>query len=126
MTELDFSKGGGLLPAIAQDFQTGEILMLAYINKEAWEETLKTGRATYYSRSRRKLWRKGESSGNFQEIHNILVDCDEDTVIYQVRQIGDAACHTGHRSCFFRKISNGTLEETAPPLTDPAELYKNH
>ncbi len=124
MIELDFSKSGGLIPAIAQDFETGEVLMLAYINKEAWEETLRTGHAAYFSRSRNQLWRKGESSGNFQEICEILVDCDQDTVIYKVRQIGGAACHTGHRSCFFRKIENNTLVETAPVLVDPGQLYR--
>ena len=98
--KLDFEKSGGLIPAIAQDYATGEVLMLAYINEEAWNETLSSGRAVYYSRSRNKLWRKGEESGNGQLVKEIRVDCDLDTVIFMVEQIGGAAGHTGHRSCF--------------------------
>ena len=93
MIQLDFAKGGGLLPAIAQDWKTGDVLMLAYINEEAWNETLKTGNATYWTRSRQKLWRKGEESGNVQKVKEIYVDCDADTVIFKVEQIGGAACH---------------------------------
>ncbi|MBR2363840.1 MAG: phosphoribosyl-AMP cyclohydrolase [Lentisphaeria bacterium] len=95
MLKLDFEKCGGLIPAIAQDYKTNEVLMVAYINEESWNETLKTGRATYWSRSRQKLWKKGEESGNVQEVKEILVDCDEDTVIFKVNQIGGAACHEG-------------------------------
>lgn len=123
MFELDFSKGDGLLPAIAQDWQTNEVLMLAYITKESWEETLKSGYATYFSRSRRKLWKKGESSGNLQKVMEILVDCDNDTVIFKVDQLGGAACHTGHRSCFYRKVEGDTLTETAGTIFDPAAVY---
>lgn len=125
MVELDFSKGDGLIPAIAQDYETGEVLMLAYINQEAWEETLRTNHATYYSRSRSKLWRKGESSGNVQEIREILIDCDADTVVYKVHQIGGAACHTGHRSCFYRRVTGNELVETELPLVNPDDLYKH-
>ena len=123
MIELDFSKYGGLIPAIAQDFRTGEVLMLANINPESWQETLATGRAVYYSRSRKRLWRKGEESGNVQLIREIFVDCDGDSVIFKVEQIGGAACHTGHRSCFYRKVDGGTLVETGETVFDPKKVY---
>ena len=123
MIELDFSKYGGLIPAIAQDFRTGEVLMLANINPESWQETLATGRAVYYSRSRKRLWRKGEGSGNVQLIRESLVDCDGDSVIFKVEQIGGAACHTGHRSCFYRKVDGGTLVETGETVFDPKKVY---
>ena len=121
---LNFKKSGGLLPAIVQDFQTGEVLMLAYMNLEAWEATLATGKATYWSRSRKSLWVKGETSGNFQEIREIRIDCDDDTVLLKVKQIGKAACHTGHISCFYRKLENGALKITGTPVFDPEEVYK--
>ncbi len=124
MVRLRFDKGGGLLPAIAQDYETGEILMLAYINEEAWEKTLSTGKAHYWSRSRNKLWLKGESSNHVQLIKEILVDCDEDTVVYKVEQLGGAACHTGHRSCFFRRIEDEKLITKDKPVFDPQEVYK--
>ena len=124
MVKLDFAKGGGLLPAIAQDWKTGEVLMLAYINEEAWNETLKTGNATYWTRSRQKLWRKGEESGNVQKVKEIYVDCDEDTVIFKVEQIGGAACHEGYSSCFFRKYENGELKVVGERVFDPAKVYK--
>ncbi len=124
MMELNFAKSAdGLIPAIAQDWKTGEVLMLAYINEEAWRHTLETGNATYWSRSRRKLWVKGESSGNVQKIKAILVDCDEDAVIYRVEQIGGAACHTGYRTCFFRRIADGGVEIVAPRVFDPEKVY---
>lgn len=124
MEELDFQKAGGIIPAVAQDHLTGEVLMLAYINPEAWQETLKTGQAVYYSRSRNRLWHKGEESGNIQIIKEILVDCDGDAVIFRVEQKGGAACHTGHRSCFYRKLENGTLFELNQPLFDPEKVYR--
>ena len=125
-TTPDFSKDpNGLIPAIAQDWQTGEILMLAYINEEAWNETKKTGHATYWTRSRQRLWRKGESSGNVQVIKEILIDCDNDTVVFKVEQIGEAACHTGRRSCFFRRVTDDEEGEIlSEPLFDPKEVYK--
>ena len=124
MIQLDFKKAGGLIPAVAQDTVTGEVLMLAYLNEEAWRETLATGRAVYFSRSRGKLWRKGEESGNVQIIREIRVDCDADTVLFKVEQKGGAACHTGHRSCFYRRVKDDrTLEETDAPLFDPQEVY---
>ena len=119
----DFSKGDGLLPAIAQDAETGEVLMLAYMNAESYAETLQTGRAVYFSRSRGKLWRKGEESGNVQQIVEICIDCDADTILLKVNQVGDAACHTGYRSCFFRQISPDGVKIVSRQVFDPAEVY---
>ena len=124
MLTLQFDKGNGLLPAIVQDHETKEVLMLAYVNDLAWEKTLETGKAHYWSRSRNKLWLKGETSGHVQLIRKILVDCDDDTIVYQVEQLGGAACHTGHRSCFFRKVSENKLETIDEPVFDPGEVYK--
>lgn len=104
MNTPDFSKTGGLIPAIAQDAVTGEVLMLAYMNAEAWARTLQSGFATYFSRSRNALWLKGETSGHKQRIISIALDCDSDTVLLKVEQIGGSACHTGARSCFFRNV----------------------
>ena len=123
MIELDFAKLDGLVPAIAQDWHTGEILMVAFMNKESWELTLKTGIMHYWSRSRSKLWKKGESSGNIQEVKELRIDCDEDCVLAKVRQIGDAACHTGYRSCFYRVVEGGTLRVDGVRVFDPAEVY---
>lgn len=123
MIELDFDKRGGLIPAIAQDFQTGEVLMQAYINRESWQETLKSGCAVYYSSSRKKLWKKGEESGHIQLIHEILVDCDLDCVIFKVEQRGGAACHTGHRSCFYRKVDGDQLTIIGEKVFDPKKVY---
>ena len=120
----DFAKAD-LLPAIAQDDATGTVLMLAYMNEEAYDETLRTGRATYWSRSRSKLWRKGESSGNVQQVKSIALDCDADTILVRVTQIGDAACHEGYQSCFFRQIDPATEQPTVvgERFFDPAEVY---
>ena len=123
MIKLDFNKTGGLVPAIVQDFQTGEILMLAYMNPDAFNATLATGKATYYSRSRQTLWVKGETSGNTQLIKEIRIDCDDDTVLLKVEQLGDAACHTGHRSCFFKKVEDGSIRIMGKPIFDPREVY---
>ena len=121
---LRFDKSeNGLLPAIAQDYQSGEILMLAYINPEAWEKTLETGQAHYWSRSRNKLWLKGESSRHIQLIREILVDCDDDTVVFKVEQLGGAACHTGHRSCFFRRVEGGEIAVVGTRVFDPEAVY---
>ena len=125
MIELDFEKTGGLLPAIAQDVETGEVLMLAYMNAEAWRKTLETGLATYYSRSRDTLWVKGLTSGNTQRIKEIRVDCDKDTILLKVEQVGGAACHTGHRSCFYLRVTNDELVVEGEPLFDPKEVYKS-
>ena len=121
----DFSKSD-LIPVIAQDDATGDVLMLAYMNQTAWEETLKTGRVCYFSRSRNKLWRKGEESGNFQEVKSIYFDCDADTLLIRVNQIGGAACHEGYRSCFFRKVDPGTgrVEVIGERVFDPKSVYK--
>ena len=124
MIELDFKKSGGLIPAIAQDWKTGEVLMLAYINEESWKETLKTGHGVYWSRSRSKLWHKGEESGNVQIVKEILVDCDADTVIFKVEQVGGAACHEGYRTCFFRKVVGDNLEVVGERVFDPKKVYK--
>jgi phosphoribosyl-AMP cyclohydrolase len=123
MIKLDFKKTGGLIPAIVQDAATGEILMLAYMNQQAFEATLSTGKATYYSRSRQTLWIKGETSGNVQLVKEIRIDCDDDTILLKVEQLGRAACHTGHRSCFHKKIENGSILITGEPLFDPKEVY---
>lgn len=124
MIELDFSKLGGLVPAVVQDYQTGDVLMLAFMNKAAWEATLATGQATYYSRSRQTLWIKGKTSGHVQLVKEIKVDCDDDTVLLKVEQVGGAACHTGHKSCFFKKVANGTVQIDGKPVFDPEEVYK--
>ena len=119
----DFSKCGGLLPAIAQDAHSGAVLMLAYMNAEAYAETLATGRAVYFSRSRNKLWRKGEQSGNVQQVEAVLLDCDADTILLRVRQIGGAACHKGYESCFFRQVTPDGLKVIARRVFDPDEVY---
>jgi len=124
MIELDFSKFDGLLPAIVQDAETSEVLMVAFMNEEAWKATLETGKATYYSRSRKNLWVKGESSGHVQHVREIRIDCDNDTVLLKVDQVGGAACHLGYKSCFFRKIENGEAVTMGEPLFDPSEVYK--
>ncbi len=123
MLKPDFEKMGGLVPVIVQDAETGEVLMLAYMNSEAWERTLSTGKAHYYSRSRQKIWLKGESSGHIQEVREILLDCDADTVLLRVKQYGGAACHTGYRSCFYRRIKNGEVEIVSKKIFDPEEVY---
>lgn len=120
----DFEKGGGLVPAIAQDADTGEVLMMAWMNPESFEETVKTGRACYFSRSRNRLWRKGEESGNVQEVRGIYVDCDLDTVLLKVKQIGGAACHEGYSSCFFRKLDGDEVTVIGERIFDPARVYK--
>ena len=124
MIELDFEKTGGLLPAIVQEADTGDVLMLAYMNQEAWEATLKTGKATYWSRSRQELWVKGLTSGNVQMVKEIWIDCDNDTILLKVEQLGGAACHTGHKSCFYKKVENGSVTVVGTPLFDPKEVYK--
>ena len=121
---IDFDKSGGLVPAVAQDADTGQVLMLAWMNREAFEETLRTGRACYFSRSRNKLWRKGEESGNVQEVRAVYVDCDADTILLKVKQIGGAACHEGYASCFFRKVEGGELTVVGERIFDPKTVYK--
>ena len=121
---IDFDKAGGLVPAIAQDADTGEVLMLAWMNREAYEETLRTGRACYYSRSRGKLWRKGEESGHVQEVREVLIDCDADTILLKVHQVGGAACHEGYTSCFFRKVQGDALQTVGERVFDPKQVYR--
>ena len=115
-----------LIPAIAQDAASGDVLMMAWMNREAYDETLRTGRVCYYSRSRKKLWRKGEESGNVQELKGIYFDCDGDTLLVKVIQIGGAACHEGYKSCFFRKIepATGAISIEGERVFDPATVYK--
>ena len=120
----DFSKGDGLLPAIAQDADTGEVLMLAYMNAESFARTLATGEAHYYSRSRQRLWRKGEESSHTQQVRSVLVDCDGDTILLKVTQQGGAACHEGYRSCFFREMTDAGLKVVGERVFDPAKVYK--
>ena len=123
MIKPDFDKSGGLIPAIVQDFRTGEVLMLAYINQAAWEATLASGNATYYSRSRKTLWVKGETSGHVQKVKEIRIDCDLDTVLFRVEQAG-AACHKGYRTCFYTQITkDGEAVITEDRVFDPAEVY---
>ena len=121
----DFSKSE-LIPVIAQDVKTGEVLMLAYMNQTAYQETLQTGRVCYFSRSRQKLWRKGEESGNVQELKELYFDCDADTLLVKVNQIGGAACHEGYTSCFFRRVdpATGTVTVIGDRVFDPKVVYK--
>lgn len=122
----DFTKNNGLLPAVAQDAATGEVLMVAWMTAESFAETQRTGRAVYFSRSRNKLWRKGDDSGHTQLVKGIFVDCDADTILLKVEQAG-AACHEGYRSCFFREVQpDGTVQVVAERLVDPATVYKQH
>ena len=125
MIELDFSKGNNLLPAIVQEYASGEVLMLAYINEESWRKTIETGEAHFYSRSRQELWHKGGTSGHVQKIKKIYVDCDDDTVLFQVEQVGGAACHTGYKSCFHKKVNqNGDFVIVGEKIFDPKKVYK--
>ncbi len=117
----DFSKG--LIPAIAQDKEDGEVLMLAYMNQEAWDKTLETGEAHYWSRSRKKLWHKGESSGNVQKVHSIRLDCDKDTILLEVTQLGGAARHTSSRPWFFLKWDGQEESECSPQVFEPENVY---
>jgi phosphoribosyl-AMP cyclohydrolase len=122
--EPNFDRLGGLVPVVAQDYTSGEVLMVAFMNRQAWEDTLKTRLATYWSRSRQELWVKGEQSGNRQEVKEIYVDCDEDTVLLKVIQQGGGACHTGHRSCFYRRLEGEELKEVEERVFDPEEVYR--
>ena len=123
MIKLDFDKMNGLLPAIVQDYKTDEILMLGFMNEEAWKSTLSTGRATFFSRGRQALWAKEETSGNIQIVKEIRVDCDNDTVLLIVEQIGGATCHTGYRSCFFKRVKEGAVDVIGTPAIDQREVY---
>jgi phosphoribosyl-AMP cyclohydrolase len=123
MIEIDFMKGDGLIPVIVQDASSGEVLMLGYMNREAWEKTLETKKASFWSRSRQKLWVKGETSGNFQEVKEIYLDCDGDTLLLKVNQKGGAACHTGFRSCFHQRFEGREWKVQGKRVFDPKEVY---
>ena len=123
MIKLNFDKMGGLIPAIVQDHKTGEVLMLAFMNKDAWETTLTSGKATYYSRTRQTLWIKGKTSGNLQIVKEIRIDCDDDTVLLKVEQVGGAACHTGHKSCFHKMVDGESIHIIGKPVFNPEEVY---
>jgi phosphoribosyl-AMP cyclohydrolase len=120
---IDFERGEGLVPAIVQDWKTGEVLMVAYMNAESWAKTQETGRACFWSRSRKKLWLKGETSGHVQIVKEIYLDCDNDALLLKVEQVGGAACHTGYRSCFYRQIVNGRMKAIGERVFDPKEVY---
>jgi phosphoribosyl-AMP cyclohydrolase len=113
-----------LVPTIVQDFESGEVLMLAFMNEQAWRETLTTGKATYWSRTRQELWVKGKTSGHVQWVREVRIDCDNDTVLLKVEQVGDAACHTGYRSCFFKKVEGDAVREVGEKVFDPKEVYE--
>ena len=120
---INFEKAGGLVPVIAQDADTGEVLMLAWMNREAFEETVRTGRAVDFSRSRGRLWRKGEESGHVQEVRGVYLDCDADTVLLKVKQVGGAACHEGYKSCFFRRLDGDAVTVVGERVFDPKQVY---
>jgi len=122
--EPNFEKGSGLVPTIVQDQETGDVLMLAYMNREAWLKTLETGKAHFWSRSRQSLWLKGESSGHLQLVGEVRIDCDDDTVLLKVKQLGGAACHTGYHSCFYRKRVGDSLVIDGKLVFDPKDVYK--
>lgn len=120
---IDFARGQGLVPAIVQDWKTGEVLMVAYMNAESWAKTQETGQTCFWSRSRQKLWPKGETSGHVQIVKEIYLDCDNDALLLKVEQVGGAACHTGYRSCFYRQIVNGRTVTKGERVFDPKEVY---
>lgn len=124
MYSIDFKKLGGLVPVIVQDYKTNDVLMLAFMNEESWNKTMESGKAHYWSRSRKKLWLKGESSGNVQDVKDIYLDCDNDTILLKVEQIGNAACHTGYRSCFYRQFKDGELIIVGQKIFNPEEVYQ--
>ena len=124
MIEPNFEKGEGLVPVVVQEHQTGDVLMLAYMNRESWRKTLETGKAHFWSRSRKSLWLKGETSGHLQLVREVCLDCDQDAVLLRVEQLGGAACHTGHRSCFYRKRADGEFIEAGARIFDPKDVYK--
>lgn len=120
---MDFAKGDGLITTIAQDANSGEILMVAYMNQESFARTLEIGEAVYWSRSRRRLWHKGEESGNIQKVKSMYLDCDGDALLLKVEQVGGAACHTGKQSCFFRRIDTENVQDVGVQVFDPKKIY---
>ncbi len=123
--KIDFEKNNGIVPAVVQDEKTGDVLMLAYINEEAFVLTQTTGYAHYWSRSKKRIWKKGESSGHLQLVKEIYLDCDSDTLLLKVTQIGEAACHEGYRSCFFRRLEGDDSVIETSPLFNPSEIYRD-
>lgn len=124
MIEIDFEKMGGLIPAVIQDYTSGVVLMVGFMNQEAWDKTLESGEVHYFSRTRKGLWHKGATSGHVQKIREVWLDCDQDTVLVKVDQVGGAACHTGMASCFFRRLNEaGELETVGQPVFDPLKVY---
>jgi len=123
--KIDFEKNNGIVPVIIQDFKTGDVLMLAYMDEEAFKLTQSTGHAHYWSRSKKRIWKKGESSGHIQIVRDIYLDCDSDTILLKVDQIGEAACHEGYRSCFFRNIKGDNAVINTSPVFNPEEIYKD-
>ena len=124
MIALDFKKMDGLIPAIVQDHVSGDVLMLAYMNAEAFKATLESGMATFFSRRRQALWVKGKTSGHVQCVKSVHIDCDQDAILVRVEQVGGAACHTGYRSCFYRRVEGPQLKIDETPIFDPKEVYK--
>jgi len=123
LIKIDFKKGKGLIPVIIQDASTNEVLMLGYMNRESWKKTMETKKASFWSRSRKKIWVKGETSGHVQKIKGIYLDCDGDTLLLKVDQIGGAACHTGFRSCFHQRLEKGKWKVFGKRIFDPKEVY---
>lgn len=121
--ELDFEKSGGLLPAIIQDWRDGRVLMVGFMNREAFQKTVDTGFVTFFSRSRNKLWTKGETSGHRLVVKAIQTDCDQDALLVQVEALGPGVCHNGYRSCFYRTLDNGSWRVTEPQTYDPGKVY---
>lgn len=120
---IDFNKSGGIVPVVVQDYETGDVLMLAYMNDEAFRATKNSGNAHYWSRSKNRIWKKGESSGNIQIVKEIYLDCDSDTILLKVIQVGEAACHEGYRSCFFRRLDGDDTVIESSPLFNPSDVY---
>ena len=124
MMELNFEKFNGLVPVVIQDHTDGQVLMVGFMNREAWERTLAEGEMVYYSRSRDAMWKKGETSGNVQKVKDIFVDCDDDTLLITVEQVGGAACHTGYRTCFYRRVVDGKPVVEGTRVFNPDDVYK--
>ena len=114
----------GLIPAIIQDYKTGEVLMIAFMNEQSLGKTLEEGKCCYWSRSRNKLWLKGETSGNYQLVKEIFIDCDDDALLFKVEQAGGAACHTGYRTCFYRKVAEKGILTVGEKIFDPKDVYE--
>lgn len=124
LAELKFDENG-LIPVIAQDYLDNTVLMVAWMNAQAIQETIRLGQAVYFSRSRQKLWHKGEQSGHYQQVHDIRIDCDSDVILLKVKQIGNIACHTGRTSCFYRVFKDNGWQVTDPVIKDPSTIYNN-